>query len=293
MFGATGVAVAAPNTFAIPLSTIGAAPKSGTLPDGVGWSVDKGAWSTDGQGYTIYPPASPQTYSFDRSVSLEFGISGLNLAGECVTLPVGTTAEAINANHTWNATTRTVCHESGASGSDTSTFTLADTTQLQLIVAGGGNGAGRGAEFINVADPPTLSPDVPVTAQDTPVTFDPLSNDVASSGGSFDPSAVELLDPNNAGAPTTTVTMPGEGSYVVNADNTVTFTPESGFTGTATPVTYQAVDSNGNSDTATITVSVAPVVGSPLANLTVSGIAALVLLAGIGLLAFRRRRRLG
>jgi CshA-type fibril repeat protein len=57
----------------------------------------------------------------------------------------------------------------------------------------------------------------------------------------------------------------GEGTYTVNPDGTVTFDPLPSFTGTATPVTYQATDVLRRTDDATITPRVtAP--PPPLAN---------------------------
>ena len=50
----------------------------------------------------------------------------------------------------------------------------------------------------------------------------------------------------------------GEGTYTVNANGTVTFDPLPTFTGTATAVTYQAVDDLGQYVSATITPSVTP-----------------------------------
>jgi CshA-type fibril repeat protein len=49
-----------------------------------------------------------------------------------------------------------------------------------------------------------------------------------------------------------------EGTYTVNANGTVTFDPLPTFKGTATAVTYQATDSLGRSDDATITPTVTP-----------------------------------
>lgn len=51
--------------------------------------------------------------------------------------------------------------------------------------------------------------------------------------------------------------MAGEGTYVVDADTgKVTFTPVAGFTGEATPVTYQIGDTNRRTARSTITITV-------------------------------------
>ena len=58
---------------------------------------------------------------------------------------------------------------------------------------------------------------------------------------------------------TTEKVVPGEGTYKVSSDGTVTFTPEKSFTGTAKGVTVKRVDKNGTPVTATYTPTVTPV----------------------------------
>ena len=53
--------------------------------------------------------------------------------------------------------------------------------------------------------------------------------------------------------------IPGEGTYTVAPDGTVTFTPEKGFTGKGTGVTVKRVDKNGTPVTAKYTPTVTPV----------------------------------
>ena len=57
----------------------------------------------------------------------------------------------------------------------------------------------------------------------------------------------------------TTKTIPGVGTYTVAADGTVTFTPESEFTGTAPAVTVVREDVNGTKASATYTPTVRPI----------------------------------
>jgi CshA-type fibril repeat protein len=49
-----------------------------------------------------------------------------------------------------------------------------------------------------------------------------------------------------------------QGVYTLGANNTVVFTPEPGFVGTATPVTYRVTDSLGQTATATYTPTIDP-----------------------------------
>ena len=57
----------------------------------------------------------------------------------------------------------------------------------------------------------------------------------------------------------TTKVIPGEGTYTVAPDGTVTFVPEKSFTGTGTGVTVKRVDKNGTPATAKYTPTVTPV----------------------------------
>ena len=70
----------------------------------------------------------------------------------------------------------------------------------------------------------------------------------------------KLIDPET-GEPTDekSVTVPGEGTYTVAEDGTVTFTPEPNFTGKAEGVEVQRVDTNGTPATAKYTPTVKPV----------------------------------
>ena len=71
----------------------------------------------------------------------------------------------------------------------------------------------------------------------------------------------------------TTKTIPGEGTYKVNPDGTVTFTPEKNFTGVGTGVTVKRVDKNGTPVTAKYTPTVTPVTpeGTPAETTDIQG----------------------
>ena len=68
----------------------------------------------------------------------------------------------------------------------------------------------------------------------------------------------KLVDPKT-GDPVDSVTVEGEGTYTIDKDGKVTFTPEPEFLGTATGVTVQRVDKNGTEVTAKYTPTVTPV----------------------------------
>ena len=99
-----------------------------------------------------------------------------------------------------------------------------------------------------VDDPPVAVNDSASTLEDTPANIDVLANDT-------DPDSVTLT--------VTSLTQPLSGSTVVEADNTITYTPNAGFFGVDT-FTYRANDGLTDSNIATVTVNVAPAVPGPL-----------------------------
>jgi uncharacterized repeat protein (TIGR02059 family) len=116
---------------------------------------------------------------------------------------------------------------------------------------------------------PTVGlPPLPIAVNDTSTgnwdtnqTITPTTNDTpGSSSFPFVATSVKLCATGQT-APTcnaTTLTVANEGTYTVNANGTVTFDPLPTFSGTATPVTYQATDTLGRTDDATITPTVTP-----------------------------------
>jgi uncharacterized repeat protein (TIGR02059 family) len=98
---------------------------------------------------------------------------------------------------------------------------------------------------------------------DTNQTYTPTANDTVGSSFPLLATTVKLCTTGQTvpGCNATTLTVANEGTYTVNANGTVTFDPLPTFEGTATPVTYQATDSLGRTDDATIT----PTVSAPRA----------------------------
>jgi CshA-type fibril repeat protein len=120
---------------------------------------------------------------------------------------------------------------------------------------------------------PTGVPDTSSGDYDKDQIINPISNDIRGSSSYplvansiklcqvDDPTTTEVNEaqsPNNCSA--TSVTIPGEGTYTLNSDGTVTFNPLPTFSGTvATPVKYQVQDTLGQFANSTIT----PTVGEP------------------------------
>lgn len=111
-----------------------------------------------------------------------------------------------------------------------------------------------------VSKPPYTVDDVRRVKKDQPTTVDVLEND---EGLGLFVADVSGMSESVPGTP--------DGSAVVNADGTITFTPAAGFTGLAT-FTYVVTDSYGDSITGTVKVTVvAPPAASPITLMVAEG----------------------
>jgi subtilisin len=115
-----------------------------------------------------------------------------------------------------------------------------------MVSGSGGSGGGD----TNAA--PVANDDTGSTQKDISVTTNVLANDTDADG---DPLTV------------TNLTQPSHGTVVLNADQTVTYTPAAGYTG-ADAYTYTANDGTVDGNVATVTISVADTSGW---NLTATG----------------------
>ena len=102
-----------------------------------------------------------------------------------------------------------------------------------------------------VNDLPTVANDSATTNEDTAVNIDVLAND----------SDVE----DGTALTVTAVGTTGAGVAVIESDNTVTFTPNADFNGTAS-FSYTVEDSDGGSRSGTVFVTVSPVNDAPVAT---------------------------
>jgi large repetitive protein len=127
-------------------------------------------------------------------------------------------------------------------GTDTITYTISDGK-------GGTSTATVTVTVDPVNDPPVATNDVATTNEDTPVTVSVLANDTDIDGDPL--TVVSATAPN--------------GTVVINANGTITYTPNLNFNGTDT-ITYQISDGKGGFSTATVTVTVVPVNDAPVAN---------------------------
>ncbi len=98
-------------------------------------------------------------------------------------------------------------------------------------------------------DPPVAADDSAATDEDMGVVIDVLAND---------------SDPDGDSLKASIATGPAHGALIANPDGTFTYTPEADFNGTDS-FTYSVSDGKGGSDTASVTVTVAPVNDAPVA----------------------------
>jgi hypothetical protein len=132
-------------------------------------------------------------------------------------------------------------------GADSFSYTVSDGK-------GGSDSATVNVTVTPLNDQPVAQDDGATTPFESPIDIDVLGNDSDVDGDDLSVSAV--ADPPN-------------GSTSVNADNTVRYTPESGFHGNDSFV-YDISDGNGGGDSATVTVTVQPPNQAPTASFTYS-----------------------
>jgi len=104
-----------------------------------------------------------------------------------------------------------------------------------------------------------------------PINHAPVANDDSANTDENTPVSVAVLandtDPDNDPLTVTNLAQPANGAVSLNQDNTVTYTPNPGFTG-ADSFTYTANDGLLDSNVATVNVTVNPVNRAPVASFT-------------------------
>jgi CSLREA domain-containing protein len=120
-----------------------------------------------------------------------------------------------------------------------------------------GSACDIGAYEVEVEDntAPDANDDSATTNEDNSVTINVLANDT---------------DPDGDTLTVGSVTQPTNGSAALNADNTVTYTPNRDFSGVDT-FTYTISDGNGETATATVTVTVNAVNDAPTVTVAAGG----------------------
>ena len=143
------------------------------------------------------------------------------------------------------------------------TVISSDGGVADLLVTTGNGNAGSGIPALAANDNFTINEDcsaTPATSCATPFTFSPLANDTVNGG------------PVPAGATITIVTPPRLGTAVVNADQSITYTPNANANGTE-GITYTVTNAGTTSNQAQITINITPINDAPVAvNDSISGV---------------------
>ncbi|MFL6200116.1 MAG: Ig-like domain-containing protein [Thermoanaerobaculia bacterium] len=129
---------------------------------------------------------------------------------------------------------------------------VSGTDFIQYYISDGHGGTDSALVTITttaVNDAPDARNDLPLTQEDTPITINVLANDTDVEGDTLT---------------VTSVTQPAKGTAVVNANNTITYTPNLNTNGSDS-FNYTISDGQGGSDTATVFMSVSTVNDPPVA----------------------------
>ena len=169
----------------------------------------------------------------DTPVTVNVVSNDTDIEGDPLT--VSAVTQGTNGTVTFAGGTVTYTPNANFSGPDSFTYTVSDGN-------GGTDTATVDVTVNPVNDAPVAVDDSASTNEDTPVTVNVVSNDTDVEGDSLTVSAVTQ----------------GTNGTVTFAGGTVTYTPNSNFSGPDT-FTYTVSDGNGGTDTATVDVTVSPV----------------------------------
>jgi hypothetical protein len=143
------------------------------------------------------------------------------------------------------------------------TVLSADGGTTDLLVTTLTGTAGTGTPALAANDTFTINEDcsaTPATSCATPPTFNVLANDTVNGG------------PVPAGATITIVTPPRLGTAVINADQTITYTPNANANGTDA-ITYTVTNAGAISNQAQATINITPINDLPVAvNDSIAGV---------------------
>lgn len=104
--------------------------------------------------------------------------------------------------------------------------------------------------------PPVGVNDNATVWEDNPISGNVLSNDDVFAGNTLTLSGFSVS--GIAGSPGSTVIIPNVGTITIAADGAYTFTPNLNYYGTVPVITYTAIDTDGNSTSANLTILVQP-----------------------------------
>ena len=197
----------------------------------------------------------------------KIGADGAAVAGPVTAITGGTVGNALSGTYgsiTLNADgsyTYTVNSANAAVIALTAGSALTETFTYTITDADGDTDTATLTITINGNTPPVANDDVRSTPEDTPVSGNVIgSGDVADSDADGDTLTVTGFTIDGTPyLPGNTASIPGVGELTLNTDGSYTFTPVADWHGTVPTVTYTISDGS-ETDTATLTIIVTPVV---------------------------------
>ena len=180
------------------------------------------------------PPVAEDStaYAQGSAVTIDVLAGDYSPDGDNLTVTsVGTAAHGTTVLNADNSVTYTPTSGTTAA-TDSFTYSLSD----------GNGGTSTGTVYVYLSDQPPVAVDTSVSTHSTAVTIDVLTTDTSPAGDALT---------------VTSVGTPAHGSAVVNADNTITYTPTSGTTAATDSFTYSISDGYGGTSTGTVYVYLA------------------------------------
>ncbi|WP_295539006.1 Ig-like domain-containing protein [uncultured Pseudacidovorax sp.] len=184
----------------------------------------------------------------DKDVDVEplsvVQIDGKNaVVGQAIAVEHGTATLNANGSITYNP-------DAGYNGPASFTYTVSDGTARDIATVN--------IVVDSVNDPPNALDNVVSGFEDTPLNFDPRSNDTDPDGDALNITAING-QPIAVGSPVALK----DGVLSLNADGTLTFTPNKDFNGKV-DFQYTVDDGRGGTDTAKVTMDMKPVNDDPV-----------------------------
>ena len=199
------------------------------------------------------PIANNQSVTVIEDTPRVITLTGSDVDGDPLTFTIVT--QPLHGVLTVTGATVTYTPDPNDNGQDSFTFQVNDGTLNSNI-------ATVSINVVPFNDPPIAVNNTIITNEDIAVTFSITDNDT-DSDGTIDPTTVDL-DPSTP-AEDKTLTITGEGTYVVDNTGNVTFTPALNYNGVTTLISYTVKDNAGDlSNTASIQITVNPINDAPV-----------------------------
>ena len=194
--------------------------------------LEKVAMLVDDMVTNLNPVAVNDTATTTEDTAITVDVLLNDTDGDSNPLTITGVTQGTSGGVTFTSTDLTYTPNTGYTGSDNFTYTISDgqggtDTATVTMTINGSNTA------------PVAANDAATTTEDTAITIDPLVNDT---------------DGNNDPLTITGITQGTSGTVTFTSTN-VTYTPNTGYTGSDT-FTYTISDGNGGTDTATVTMTI-------------------------------------